>query len=82
MHAPVDPVPFEISRQGDAQIASNGLASLTLLDAGGRVFKRRGVKGVGTESPRRVEWAVVELNGVRVYSDGVNVVVTTQDLQP
>lgn len=77
----VDPAPFEISREGDAQIATNGVASVTLLDAG-RVFRRRAVKGAGTEQARRVEWAVVELNGVFVYFDGTNAVVTTQDLTP
>lgn len=76
------PVPFELSRQGEAQIATNGSSSLTLLDAGGRVFKRRAVKGVGTEQARNVEWAVAELDGVRVYFDGVNVVVSKQDLMP
>lgn len=77
-----DPAPFEITRQDQAQIATNGVASLTLLDAGGRVFRRRAVKGVGTEQARNVEWAVAELDGVRVYFDGVNVVVTRQDLMP
>lgn len=77
-----DPVPFEIVQQDGARVASNGLASLSLLDAGGRVFKRRAVKGAGTEQARRVEWAVAELNGVRVYFDGTHVMVTTQDLMP
>lgn len=30
----------------------------------------------------QVEWAVAELNGVRVYFDGHDVVVTQRDLQP
>lgn len=30
----------------------------------------------------QVEWAVAELNGVRVYFDGRDVVVTTRDMQP
>lgn len=29
-----------------------------------------------------VEWVVAELNGVRVYYDGRDVIVTTRDLQP
>ena len=77
-----NPVPFKIARHGEAQIATNGSASLTLLDADGRVFKRRAVKGVGTEQARNVEWAVAELDCVRVYFDGVNIVVTRQDLMP
>lgn len=77
-----DPAPFELARQGDAQIATNGAANLTLLDADGRVFRRRAVKGVGTEQARRIEWAVAELGGVYVYFDGETVVVTRQDLTP
>lgn len=77
-----EPTPFEITREGDSQIASNGQQSLSLLDAAGRVFRRRAVKGVGTDKTQRLEWSVAELNGVRVYFDGVNVIVTTQDLTP
>ena len=77
-----DPTPFEITREGDAQIATNGVASVTLLDADGRVFRRRAVKGVGTEQARSVEWSVAELGGVYVYFDGANVVVTRKDLPP
>ena len=32
--------------------------------------------------PQHVEWAVVELDGVRVYCNGSEVVVTRQDLTP
>ena len=77
-----DPAPFEIARHGLAQIATNGVASLTLLDDGGRVFRRRAVKAVGTDYSCRVEWAVAELGGVLVYFDGTNVVVSRQDLTP
>ena len=76
-----DSAPFEITSEGGVQIATNGVTSVTLLDAG-RVFKRRAVKGVGTEQARNVEWAVAGLDGVRVYFDGVNIVVTRQDLMP
>lgn len=76
-----DPVPFEITCESGVQIATNGSASVTLLDDG-RVFRRRAVKGAGTEQARRVEWAVAELNGVFVYFDGTNVVVTMKDLTP
>lgn len=54
-----DPTPFELTRQGAAQIVSNGAASLTLLEGdAGRLFRRRAVKAVGTEQAHRVEWAV------------------------
>lgn len=32
--------------------------------------------------PQHVEWAVAELNGVRVYCNGAEVLVTTQDMAP
>lgn len=32
--------------------------------------------------PKRQEWVVAELNRVRVYTDGANVVVTTQEMTP
>lgn len=117
--------PFEIVDGADgARIASNGALRLIVTDAAGRLFRRRGLKGlamrpaaeqlvpqlnalagellqqpdmpaqeavgrllaiagtVPVAEPQRVEWAVAELNGVRVYTDGVNVVVTTQDMVP
>lgn len=118
------PIPFEIIEHDGVRVASNGTASLSLLDAGGLLFRRRGVRGlqtsppaeilipqlnqlagellanpgttaeqavgrvlaiagtVRTEDPQRSEWAVAELDGVRVYCDGVNVIVTRQDLTP
>lgn len=33
-------------------------------------------------APEVVEWAVAELDGVRVYVDGPNIVVTRQDIRP
>lgn len=81
--APGVPAAFELTRtEAGAQIAGNGVATLSLLDVDGRVFRRRAVKGVGGPSPQPVEWAVAELDGVRVYFDGTHVVVTRQDLMP
>ena len=37
---------------------------------------------VNVTPPQHVEWAVVELDGVRVYCNGSEVVVTRQDLTP
>lgn len=74
--------PFEIVDSGESRIASNGAASVQIhVPEGGRLFRRRAVK-VNDGAQSRVEWAVAELNGVRVYFDGTNVVVTTRDLQP
>lgn len=37
---------------------------------------------VPTTEPRRIEWLVGELNGVKVYTDGSTVVITTKEMQP
>lgn len=118
------PVPFEIIERDGVRVASNGALTVTLPDAGGRLFRRRGVTGISTKpaaellipllnelagellqrpdtpaqeavarllaiaglvpvaEPQRVEWLVAELDGVRAYTDGRNVVVTKQDLMP
>lgn len=77
-----EPVPFEIVTHDVGRTASNGVASITLSEQDGQVFRRRAVRGVGTEGARKVEWAVVVLDGVHVYFDGTNVVVTRKDLTP
>lgn len=74
--------PFEIVRQEGATVATNGAARLQLLDEGGVVFRRRAIKNVGTEGAVAVEWAVAELDGVRAYFNGTDVIVTRKDLQP
>lgn len=37
---------------------------------------------VPTEGQRRIEWVVCEVAGVRVYVDGLNVIVSRQDITP
>jgi len=76
------PTPFEIVSRDGARVATNGVRSMTLIEEDGRMFRRRAVKGVGSGSPQNVEWAVAELDGVRVYMDGEHVIVTRKDLQP
>lgn len=49
-------------------------------EARGRLIALAGM--IPTAEPQRHEWLVVELDGVKVYTDGVNVVVTKQDLMP
>lgn len=84
LQAPAAAAPFEIVTAGEGQVASNGQATLQIqLAEGGRLYRRRAVKlnkATGVQS--RVEWAVAELDGVRVYFDGANVVVTRRDLNP
>lgn len=75
--------PFELQQVGENSVASNGKVSTTLIGEG-KQFRRRAVKlNQGTGERVQVEWAVTELNGVRVYqSNDGHVVVTTQDLWP
>lgn len=49
-------------------------------EAVGRVMAVAGM--VPMTEPKRVEWVVGELHGVRVYTDGANVLMTTEDLKP
>lgn len=76
------PVPFELVEQSGHRVATNGAQSLMLMEPDGRLFRRRGIKGVTGPDPQPVEWAVAELDGVRVYFDGVAVIVTRADLNP
>jgi hypothetical protein len=125
MHA--HPAPFELLTHAGHRVASNGAVTLTLLEPEGcgRLFRRRGLRGVALGSPgaqvlpepnrlagdllaqldmppqalaqrlqqllalaspapaQPVEWAVAELDGVRVYVDGSStVIVTRQDIVP
>ena len=82
MSGAVQAAPFEITRSEHGQHGSDGTRIVTLLDADGKMFKRRAIKGVGTAVARNVEWLVVELGGVRVYCSEQGVVVTRQDLMP
>lgn len=80
------PAPFEIAEVDGAMVATNGQATMQAhRDEGGRLFRRRAQKinvASGTAAAAAVEWAVAELDGVRVYFDGTNVVVTRRDLTP
>lgn len=76
------PAPFEIVAQEGQRIATNGAQTLSLLGADGRLFRRRAMKVGNPETATSYEWAVAELDGVRVYFDGTNVVVTRENLYP
>ena len=60
---------------------TDGKITVTMM-GGGRMFKRRAVKGVGTEGAQEVCWLVCELDGVRVYQSGRNVIVSRADINP
>lgn len=68
--------------QGD--VASNGRTSMSV--AGGNLFKRNAIKGVGAPGARQVQWLVGEVDGVRCYvqenETGTHIVLTKDDLYP
>lgn len=74
--------PFEIVEEGGAKVATNGAATLSVVDPGGRMFRRRAIKGIGGGQHKAVEWIVGELDGVRCYFDGAHVVMTRADIYP
>jgi len=74
-------VVHEIVTDADGvQHGTDGTLTVSLLDAGGRMFKRRAIRGGDT--PQEACWLVTELNGVRVYQCDSHVIVTTQDIYP
>lgn len=76
--------PFELLEQDGHRVATNGAASVVLMapHTDGRLFRRRAIKHAGSPNAEQVEWAVAELDGVRVYVDGSSVIVTRDDLYP
>ena len=60
---------------------TNGKVAMSVRN-GGRLFKRKAIKGVGSPAARKVEWLVAELNGVRVYVCDNAIIVSTDDLNP
>lgn len=60
---------------------TDGIITVSLIGEG-RMFKRRAVKGAGSENAEEVCWLVAEIYGVRLYQQGNNIVFTKQDLNP
>lgn len=76
---------IEIQNQPDNTIIAviNGIGVSVLPDGEAKAFKRRAIrKDMTIGATEEMEWLVVSLNGVRVYCNGENIVVTTQDLYP
>lgn len=72
----------EITTDADGhQHGSDGVVTVS-LHGEGRMFKRRAIHAVGTPEAREVCWLVTEIDGVRVYQSGANVIVTKQDIYP
>ncbi len=55
---------------------------ITVSLVGGRMFKRRAIKGVGSGDSQQICWLVAELDGVYVYQQGNSVIVMKQDILP
>lgn len=64
--------------------AAMPVASAAVIPDGAdpRIFHRRAVKMFPDGRQEQVSWLVMELDGVRVYFDGVSLVMTKQDLYP
>ena len=72
----------EITRDDHGnQIGTDGEITVSLIGEG-RMFKRRAVKGVGTEGAEEVCWLVAEIDDVRLYQSGKNVIMTKQEMNP
>jgi hypothetical protein len=76
------PVVHEITRDDlGNQIGTDGNITVSLIGEG-RMFKRRAVKGAGSENAQEVCWLVAEIDGVRLYQNGNQIILTRQDMNP
>jgi hypothetical protein len=76
------PVVHEITRDDlGNQIGTDGTITVSLIGEG-RMFKRRAVKGAGSENAQEVCWLVAEIDGVRLYQNGNQIILTRQDMNP
>ena len=76
------PVVHEITRDDlGNQIGTDGNITVSLIGVG-RMFKRRAVKGAGSENAQEVCWLVAEIDGVRLYQNGNQIILTRQDMNP
>ncbi len=69
-----------IDKNGN-QIGTDGNITVSLIGEG-RMFKRRAVKGAGSENAQEVCWLVAEIDGVRLYQNGNQIILTRQDMNP
>ena len=76
------PVVHEITRDDlGNQIGTDGNITVSLIGEG-RMFKRRAVKGAGSENAQEVCWLVAVIDGVRLYQTGNQIILTRQDMNP
>lgn len=68
---------------GAVHAVTGDIAITVLPDGPSTAFKRRAIKIPTSGDPSwEVEWLVCELNGVRLYINGRQAIMTTQDLNP
>lgn len=76
-------VVHEIVRNEDGHlVGTDGEITVSLIGDGGKMFKRRAVKGAGSEAAEEVCWLVAELDGVRIYQQGNQIVMTKGEMYP
>ena len=76
------PVVHEITTdENGIRHGTDGTITTTLRAEDGKMFKRRAVQWHGA-NPVEICWLVTELDGVRVYQAGQNVIVTREDMNP
>lgn len=69
-----------IDKHGN-HIGTDGKITVSLI-GDGRMFKRRAVKGVGSETAEEICWLVAEIDGVKLYQNESNIVLTKQEMNP
>ena len=73
----------KVEHDGEVWHGYHEPGDVSMSVVGGRMFFRRSIKlNPRTGEQRRTEWMVGELDGVRVYVIGRNVIVTKEDLYP
>jgi len=72
---------FEIINEDDRAHAVTEDITATVLD-NGKAFMRRAIKRHADGRIEHINWLVCELDGVRAYFNGTNVIMTKQDLNP
>jgi hypothetical protein len=77
-----DPLEFELSESDGVKSAVNPILSLAVMpDGETKIFKRRAIKNVGSRNPTYETMLVGELDGVRVYVKGNDIILTKQNLR-
>lgn len=71
----------EIAAMDGQTVGTDGSITVTLMGEG-RMFKRRAIKRAGSESAEEVCWLVAEMDGVKVYQSGNNIVISKEDMYP